>query len=725
VFDGNDNRLLANFLAFDPSFTGGVAVACEDVNNDGRKDVIVGTGPGASAEVKVIDGYKLNDLKPNGEIADDALLGDFYAFGPGFTGGVTLGQGDYSNPRDGMNDIIIGAGPGAGPDVKIVDATKLRQVLPDGTIAESAQLANFYAFDPSLTTGVYVSDSVNPTGKRDLVVSAGAGAGPIVEVIDGNKLNQVQSNGQIADSALLTKFYAFDPSFLGGVRVSADDLNNDGQDDIELSAGPGIGPQVKVIDAAKLPQYLPNGEIADSALVKSFTTDTNSQFANGGVFIGADADHRDGPVFGPPGVTIANSRVDINDTYIFQSPTNPNNTVLSLDVSPFASATTPNTFQEGAGFEFRIANRDIVNNPTNDLTFLVSFGPADPTGVQDVSTRALPAAKFPDSGGTLVKAFTRQDAPVRGGGTFFAGEADDPFFFDSSGFSKLLDHNTAVEGVLAGVYPTGTSPDGFGPGSHPNLDGPNFFGPAVTTLNMTMEVPSSMLLGPEGVIGLWSRTEVGGVTFDRMGLPAINTALIPPVPRGPDFPIGQGGENRQERRTDFNQGNPNTDRANFLNDMVSVLTAFYPAGMPKGVPDPNQAAALANLLLPDMLTYDPTSKAGFGSVVMVNGQPRLGNGRKFSDDIISTELSVLTDDDLPAAFGGGPDQPALVTQNVRDDNGLNLKDGSLFPSSQPTDGTQIQRQAVFPYIGMVSPTGVPGGNPPPGTPLPIPGANPP
>jgi hypothetical protein len=208
-----------------------------------------------------------------------------------------------------------------------------------------------------------------------------------------------------------------------------------------------------------------------------------------------------------------------------------------------------------------------------------------------------------------------------------------------------------------------------------------------------------------------------------MGRPAINTTLIPPVPRGSQFPIGGSAEqNRQERRNAFNAGHPRDDRAIFGSDMTSILTAFFPAGRPGGTPNATQAQAVANLLLPDVLVYDPTQSAGFfQDLVMVDGDLFLAGGRKFSDNIIDAEVQVLTDDDLPQFLldngttpvpVGGPNPPAIFTQNVRDHNGQNLPDGSIDePIALGGMGTG-QRPAFFPYIGAPNVPAAPIPNPP-------------
>jgi streptogramin lyase len=703
VFDGSDNAELASFFAF-PGFNGAVTVGADDVNGDGRNDLVVA----ALGHVKVIDGTKLGMVQANGVISDAALLASFFAFSPGTMNSVSLAVGDLN--RDGKAEIIVGAGVGSAPHVKVING------------ANFGLLASFFAFAPSFTGGVSVAVAFN-VGERNLVVGAGPGAAPHVKVIDVDLFGTTMPDGQIPDSALLANFFAFDPAFLGGVRVAADDLTNaDGVPELILSAGPGAGPAVKVLNGAMLNQVDPDGEIANSAVLSSFLAGPAG--FTGGVSIAADADHRDGPIFGPPGITVSASQRDINDVYIFQSPTNTNNTVMAMTVTPFSSATTQPVFAADTTYDFRIANRNIVT-VTDDRVFRVTFGPVV-GGVQDVLVRALPAALFPGVGGVLVKGLTGTTSDVRGvGGTgaqFLASEQDDPFLFDAGGFANLLNNagGTAVSGVVAGAFPRGTSPNGFGPGSTPNFNAPNTFGPNANTLALTLEVPSSILTAAGSTdVGFWGRAELNStnVQIDRMGRPAINTAVIPPIPRGSLFPINSSSLNRNDVRNAFNAIHPRDDRTMFGDDMVSVLTAFYPAGRPGGTPNAAQAGIVANLLLPDILVYDVTSAAGFGGdLVSANGETFIAGGRKLSDDVVSTELFVLTDDDLPAFLGGGTNQPALVTQNVRDDNRsgtTGLMDGSIVGPGSPDSGTQ--RLAVFPYFGPrnTNPQPAPAPAPPP------------
>jgi len=68
-------------------------------------------------------------------------------------------------------------------------------------------------------------------------IGAQAGGGPRVEVISEN-------------GSTLANFYAYDPSFTGGVRVAMGDVNGDGVMDLITVPGPGGGPQVNIYDGA-------------------------------------------------------------------------------------------------------------------------------------------------------------------------------------------------------------------------------------------------------------------------------------------------------------------------------------------------------------------------------------------------------------------------------------------------------------------------------------------
>src|SRR5207253_7921273 len=102
---------------------------------------------------------------------------------------------------------------------------------------QAQMLQSYFAFDPRFTAGVYVATGdVNGDGRADVVVGAGAGGGPNVTVFSG------------ANGALLASFFAFDPSFTGGVRVAAIDRMGTGRASVLAVPGPGGGPQVRTLD---------------------------------------------------------------------------------------------------------------------------------------------------------------------------------------------------------------------------------------------------------------------------------------------------------------------------------------------------------------------------------------------------------------------------------------------------------------------------------------------
>src|SRR5262249_36065238 len=158
---------------------------------------------------KIIDGAKLSMVDSNNEIKDSALLGQFYAYDPFFSGGVFVAYG----VSDGLAEIITGAGAGGGPHVKVIDGAEINTLQNNGVISDSALVAQFYAYSRFFDGGVRVAAAdLNGDGVLDIVTGAGPGGGPHVKAIDGTKLHQLQPDAQIADSALLGAFYAYTPT---------------------------------------------------------------------------------------------------------------------------------------------------------------------------------------------------------------------------------------------------------------------------------------------------------------------------------------------------------------------------------------------------------------------------------------------------------------------------------------------------------------------------------
>jgi hypothetical protein len=207
-----DGSLRLQFSAYDSRFAGGVRAAAGDVNGDGVDDVITGAGPGGGPHVEVFDGKT------------GALLRQWYAFAPNFTGGVFVAGGDVTG--DGVQDVITAADAGGGPHVAVWDGRT------------GALVRQWDAFASNFRGGVRVAAvDVNGDGAADIVTAAGPGGGPHVEVWDGKT------------GALLRQWYAYAANFRGGVSVAAGRCASNQLAEVVTGAGAGGGPHVKVFDA--------------------------------------------------------------------------------------------------------------------------------------------------------------------------------------------------------------------------------------------------------------------------------------------------------------------------------------------------------------------------------------------------------------------------------------------------------------------------------------------
>jgi len=288
------------------------------------------------------------------------------------------------------------------------------------------------------------------------------------------------------------------------------------------------------------------------------------------------ADHLDAPGLMPPG---GDPSIDITDIYAFQKPGDASKSILIVNVNPLTLAPA---FSADALYDLQV---DTNGDAVAEIAFRFKFS-ALSGGNQTVTVRraAGAMAKMKENSGDVIIA----DAPVSFGKTaritdadpyrFFAGRRSDPFFFDLFGFLNSF------------MF---TGDDFF-------VD-KNVFG-------IVLEVPNTALGAGPGIpsnIGVFARSLVPNgsalVQIERMGRPAINTVFM-----------------KGKAKNGFNRTDPVDDVEQFTDTVEDVLIAL--GGDP----------ALAGVLLPDILTYDYGSAAGFL------------NGRNLTDDVIDIELGLVT-----------------------------------------------------------------------------------
>lgn len=325
------------------------------------------------------------------------------------------------------------------------------------------------------------------------------------------------------------------------------------------------------------------------------------------------ADHLDAPGLASPAM---DARVDITDHFAFQKPGNPSKTVLILNVNPLAP-THADEFRHDALYETLV---DTNGDARPDLSFRYRFTRKSEGRQFARVTRALLGETELSDG--HVHEETEKDvliehAPVSFGSEpvvtngedgvrFFAGLRSDPFFFDLLGF-------------LNGLKFTGS--DFFAD--------KNVFG-------IALEIPRR-LLGSNPKIGVWVRTLVPMTLqpdhltqADQMGRPAINTVF-----------------NHANDKNTFNVTTPADQRAAKTASGKTFLEVFTAELEALGGYTMSEAEGIAKILLPDVLTFDDSSAAGFL------------NGRRLRDDVIDISLNLVTNGNV-AGDGVGPHSDYLA-----------------------------------------------------------------
>jgi len=283
------------------------------------------------------------------------------------------------------------------------------------------------------------------------------------------------------------------------------------------------------------------------------------------------------------------ARLDFTDLFAFEATGDPGKTILIMDVNPYTSgmgAMPP--FLMKSEFHpdgvYRI-NIDSDGDAHADAAFTFVFSDLRDgmqTGTAYFATGSQ-ARQAEPAGDVLIAAtpvgFDASAEPVQAGPCrLFAVVRSEPFFADA-------------DGAFHGFQWTGQ--DAF---ANRNI------------LSIALEIPSEMLgAGPEiGVRAAVSVRRDGKlVQVDRGGHPTINPFVNP-----------------NDVKDQFNARQPANDVANYLRPWSKLLE--------ENGHTPDEAAAAARIVLPDILRYDRTRPAAYP------------NGRAVTDDVFSARFAWLT-----------------------------------------------------------------------------------
>ena len=349
------------------------------------------------------------------------------------------------------------------------------------------------------------------------------------------------------------------------------------------------------------------------------------------------ADHLEAPI------VAQDLGADIADVYFFLDPNDNNFAVMAITAHGFitpAQNANAGFFDSNVRFRFQIEN---TGGASGDVSIFVTHSKQTSRTVPQTATidvgrfNGLPQGRTFTAPTTISRAaFGPMGPPTFGGGTqaqqtptittdsvtgisYFGGLIDDPFFFDLG--AELAYRNSRFANMTNPAILT-RGRDSFS---------------GYNAMAVVLRVPVALLKGSAGdVVGLSAsaqrrqtarldttnpakdKTNGAWINVDRMGVPAVNTVLVP-----------------YARKDEYNRATPVQDKAGkFAGDIVATLQALQT--------DSTSINILANIavLNGDILRLN-TAIPNTGPEGGTNPEARFPNGRRPNDDVIDTLLTLI------------------------------------------------------------------------------------
>ncbi len=227
--------VLAETTPFERAFRGGVRVAVADTDGDRIPELLVGSGAGRTAEIRL---FRQQVVAGVTTLVED-VAARTQPFGPRVTGGVEIAAGDVDG--DGRADIVAALARGAGTvhvfrsvaGADPFENSPYRAFTPFGAGyggGASVAVADVGTFVAGRLTSATAAD-----GHVEIVVGSGPGMRSMVKVYDIS-----------ATPRVVTTIRPFTGPSQGGVSVASGRVDADAIEDVVVSSGRGGRSAVRV-----------------------------------------------------------------------------------------------------------------------------------------------------------------------------------------------------------------------------------------------------------------------------------------------------------------------------------------------------------------------------------------------------------------------------------------------------------------------------------------------